>query len=220
MSINKTFGERVRERRQELGISQDELSRRIGYKSRSSINKIELGERDITQTKAIQIAKALGVPVDYLLDKKEEKGEPKPFKLTGIRNVIPLPEQVPVPRIGAIRCGKPVLATQEYDDYVMADKSLKADFCLTAVGDSMTGAFIRDGDTVFCRSCETVENGKIAAVEIDDEATLKRFYYYPTQGLVILKPCNPEYEDMLYSGEDASRVRVIGEAISFNSLVR
>ena len=47
---------RIRARREELGISQEELARRMGYKSRSSINKIEKGENDIPQSKIVAFA--------------------------------------------------------------------------------------------------------------------------------------------------------------------
>lgn len=62
-----TFGERVRQRREELGLSQDELARKLGYRSRSTINKIELGKNDIGQSKIIAFAKALETTIDYLL---------------------------------------------------------------------------------------------------------------------------------------------------------
>ena len=58
---------RIRNRREELGISQDELAKRVGYKSRSSINKIELGKNDITQSKIVEIASALDTTPEYLM---------------------------------------------------------------------------------------------------------------------------------------------------------
>ena len=58
---------RIRSRREELGISQDELAKRVGYKSRSSINKIELGKNDITQSKIAEIAFALDTTPEYLM---------------------------------------------------------------------------------------------------------------------------------------------------------
>lgn len=58
---------RIRSRREELGISQDELAKMVGYKSRSSINKIELGKNDITQSKIMEIATALATTPEYLM---------------------------------------------------------------------------------------------------------------------------------------------------------
>lgn len=58
---------RIRNRREELGMSQDELAKKMGYKSRSSINKIEMGENDIPQSKISAFAKALNVDEAWLM---------------------------------------------------------------------------------------------------------------------------------------------------------
>ena len=65
-----------------------------------------------------------------------------------------------------------------------------------------------------------VENGKIAAVGIGDEATLKRFYYYPDEGRIILSAENPAYPPIIFDGQKISEVRVLGEAVAFQSLVK
>lgn len=62
-----TIANRIRKRREELGLSQDELGKRIGYKSRSSINKIELGHRNLTQSKIKAIADALETTPSYIM---------------------------------------------------------------------------------------------------------------------------------------------------------
>lgn len=104
----------------------------------------------------------------------------------------------------------------------MAGSNIKADFCLTARGDSMIGARILDGDIVFIKRQNAVENGKIAAVVVnnDREATLKRLYYYQEKGLLILKPENPAYEDLIFQGEELSQVHILGKAIAFQSDVK
>lgn len=61
------FCDRVRARREELGISQEELAKRMGYKSRSTINKIELGINDVSQSKIVELAKALNTTIGYLM---------------------------------------------------------------------------------------------------------------------------------------------------------
>ena len=62
-----TIGNRIRKRREELGLSQDELAKRLGYKSRSSINKIELDRRNLTQSKIKAVADALGTTPSYIM---------------------------------------------------------------------------------------------------------------------------------------------------------
>ena len=62
-----TLYDRIRTRREQLNMSQEELAKRLGYKSRSTIAKIESGENDITQSKIVAFAKALGVKPGYLM---------------------------------------------------------------------------------------------------------------------------------------------------------
>lgn len=70
-----TIGSRIRKRREELGISQSELARRVGYSSRSSINKIELDERQLTQSKIAIIADALYTSPGYIMGWEKPEGE-------------------------------------------------------------------------------------------------------------------------------------------------
>lgn len=73
------FGEKIKARREELGMTQDELAKKLGYRSRSTINKIELGINDIGQSKIIAFAKALNTTTSYLLDDCETEESCKPL---------------------------------------------------------------------------------------------------------------------------------------------
>ena len=70
--MKKTIGERVRDRRIELNMSQDELAHKLGYKSRSSINKIEMHCHNLPQKKIMQIATALETTPAYIMGWQEE----------------------------------------------------------------------------------------------------------------------------------------------------
>ena len=118
-----------------------------------------------------------------------------------------------IPMLGAIACGKPIYAAEDRDSYVEIDADLKADFCLRADGDSMVGASINDGDIVFIREQPIVDNGQIAAVAIGDEATLKRVYYYPDEGRMLLISENPRYEPLVYAGEQLNQIEILGKAM-------
>lgn len=131
-------------------------------------------------------------------------------------NIHPITTQK-IPVLGEIRCGEPTLAQEERLLYVMVGTEVKADFALICRGDSMIDARIQDGDIVFIRKQDIVNNGEIAAVIIDDEATLKRFYYYRDKNLIILKPANALYEDIILTGEQLDHVRVLGKAVAFQS---
>ncbi len=69
------IGDKIKARREQLGMSQDELAKKMGYKSRSSINKIELNLQDIPQKKIAQFSKALNTSINYLMDWNDAKSE-------------------------------------------------------------------------------------------------------------------------------------------------
>ena len=121
--------------------------------------------------------------------------------------------------LGEIACGEPIYAEEEHETYFAADSSLDADFCLRAHGDSMTGARIYDGDIVFIRSQSSVDNGEIAAVIINDEATLKRVYFYPEEGKLVLSPENPRFAPLVYVKDELNSIKIIGKAIAFQSSI-
>lgn len=62
-----SIGDKIRARRLELNMTQEELADRLGYKSKSTINKIELGINDIVQSKVVEFAKALDTTTSYLM---------------------------------------------------------------------------------------------------------------------------------------------------------
>ena len=69
------IGKRIMERRQQLGLTQEELAFRMGYKTKSAINKIELGINDVSQSKVMKFAEALHTSVSYLIDWDEDQKE-------------------------------------------------------------------------------------------------------------------------------------------------
>ena len=161
---------------------------------------------------------------DVSMERTEEKDE-----LSSVEhgaslpsNIIPISQlkRKKVPMLGHIACGKPIFADENRNEYVLADGDIKADFCLTCNGDSMTGARINDGDIVFIRQADMVDNGEIAAVIIEDEATLKRIYYYPEKNKLILNAENPKYEPLVYIGEELDHIHILGRAVAFQSVIR
>ena len=138
------------------------------------------------------------------------------LSLPNIPNIYPI-ELKRFPLLGEIACGEPRFASEDRESYVEASTDIQADFCLKAKGDSMINARIQDGDIVFIREQASVYNGEIAAVVIDDEATLKRVFYYPEKDLFILKAENPKYNDLVYSKSELDNIRILGKAIAFQS---
>lgn len=66
------IGEKIRKRRIELGWTQQELADKMGYTSKSTINKIEKGRSDVAQKNIAKFAEVLGVSIAYLMDWEED----------------------------------------------------------------------------------------------------------------------------------------------------
>ena len=208
-------GQRIKARREELGISAEELGQKIG-KAKTTIYRYELGLIEKLPTSVLEsIASALRTSPAYLMGWTDNI-TPTSSQPPAFDNIAPIHTQR-VPMLGEIACGKPIWANEERESYVQAGVNLKADFCLTARGDSMIGARIHDGDIVFCRSQNMVENGEIAAVIIGEEATLKRIYYYPDKQKLVLQAENPKYEPFVYVGSELNEINIIGQAVAFQS---
>lgn len=211
------IGDRIKMRREELGLSQEELALKLGYKDRATVSRFEKGERDLKQKTIYALAQILDCSPAYLLGinpPTEQTVDNK--KKEVVLNSIPF--------VGKIACGNPCLAIQQSGEYYFTDADTHADFCLRAVGDSMRDAGINDGDLIFCRKQETVENGEIAALLFLDgaeyaEATLKRFFYYPGQKRIILIPENPNFPPLTFVGKEMEKIKIIGKAVVVQSKI-
>ena len=197
---------RLKELRKARGLTLDALATLVGT-SKQTIQRYETGViSNIPPKRVEELARALGTT----------PGELMGWGSAGSPDILPLTvKRLPV--LGQIACGEPIYAAEEHESYVSADGRLDADFCLKAHGDSMIGARILDGDMVFIRQQDSVDNGEIAAVIINDEATLKRVYFYPEEGKLILTPENPRYAPLVYVGEELDSIKIIGKAVAFQS---
>ena len=125
-----------------------------------------------------------------------------------------------LPILGEIACGTPIFAEENIDGYASPCYGTRADFCLFAKGDSMIGARIHEGDLVFIKKQPRVENGEIAAVLVEDSATLKRVYLYPEEEKLVLAPENPKYKPLVFVGQELMQVQILGKAVAFQSEAR
>lgn len=190
------------------GYSYAELEKLTGI-SRSSLQRYANGVTAKIPIDAIQtIAKAVGVEAEYIMGWTDSE-------LTHIKNIEPIPTMVKVPLLGTIACGEPILAEENIEDYINMPEKAKGTFALRCKGDSMINARIFDGDIVFIREQPEVENGEIAAVLIEDEATLKRVY--KTENSIELRPENPTFKPLYYQKEEMNKVRILGKAVGFYS---
>jgi len=116
-----------------------------------------------------------------------------------------------IPLLGRIAAGLPIWAEQNLEGYVPVSPALFGSgeiFALHVLGDSMVGAGINNGDIAIIKRMDRVENGEIAAVLVEQEATLKRVFFSATA--LILKSENPAFKDLTYNRNNGDSVRILG----------
>jgi repressor LexA len=208
-----TMGEKIKNRRIELGLTVDQVAEKL-HINRATVYRYEnnsIEEMSISVVKTL--AKVLHVTPQYLMGWSDEN-----HTSTLPNGVLPI-KRKRFPMVGKVSCGVPIIAEQQFDTFVDGT-DINADCCVQAQGDSMINARILDGDTVFIRQQEMVNNGEIAAVVIDDSITLKRVYYYPDKGKMVLQSENPNYEPLVYVGEELNQIHIYGKAVAFQSNIK
>ena len=216
MEQNIQTGKRIQQRRDELGLNLGDIAKEVGV-AVSTIQRYEKGKIEKIKLPVIEaIAKALQVDPAWLLC-QTDRMTVSSVEVSSISNLIPLPQTYRIPLVGEIACGSPILAEENVEEILEIPQHIKADFALRCHGDSMIGVHIHDGDIVYIRQQPDVDNGSIAAVCIENSATLKRVYKYPDK--LVLSPANPQYEPLVYTGDELSQVRILGKAVGFISLI-
>ena len=212
-----TTGERMKQRRKEIGFSAEKVAERLGV-SPATIYRYEKGDIEKVPVDSLaELAKILQTTPAYLMG-WEEQPTHKPTSPAPIPpGFIPMPKMKKVPLIGAIACGDPITALQNREGDVDVPENVRCDFALKCHGDSMVGAGIHDGDVVYIHIQPEVENGEIAAVRIGDEATLKRVYY--SGDTLTLMPANAAYAPLVYTGETLNEVKIEGRAVGWTHWV-
>lgn len=217
------LSEKLAQLKTENGLTTDALCQLSGV-PKGTLNKLLNGEtRNPTVGTLSALAKALHCPIESLSGHVSvplaPDAIPGVYRLgaqSGLRNaesLLPVTRRR-VPLLGSIAAGQPIYA-EEALDAADCGCAPHCDFALRVKGDSMVGARIRDGDIVFIRRQDDVDDGRIAAVIIDDEATLKRVYHIKN-GLQLLSE-NPSYPPMVFTLEEYGSIRILGLAVGFTS---
>ena len=206
-----TVGSRIREFRKRLGLSVDDVAEKL-KKNRATIYRYESDDIENLPAPILEpLAKVLQTTPAELMG-WEQSAAPTSDDLPS--NVFPI-QTKKVPLLGTIAAGVPIYADENFDGYRECTEDIDADFCLKIHGDSMIGARINDGDIVFIKKQPDVDNGEIAAVLIEDEATLKRVY--KEKDSLILQAENPKYAPIVYTAESYVECRIMGKAVAFQS---
>ncbi|MCL5102628.1 MAG: transcriptional repressor LexA [Armatimonadetes bacterium] len=135
-----------------------------------------------------------------------------------IRVLAPMPDGAqqpvgrPVPLLGTIAAGLPLLAVENVESYISVSPEMARPsdelFALRVRGDSMIDDHIADGDIIVVKSQEWAESGQIVAALIDDEATVKRLDTRTKPARLL--PANPNYDPIELS---ADNIRILGRVI-------
>ena len=213
-----TLGALVAEYRREHCLSQRQFAIQCGlsngYISMLENNNPKTGLPVTPSIPALKkIASGMGISLDELLSIADDM--PVDMSISSIDGVIPVPQMKKIPLLGTIACGDPILASENIEEDVDIPEHISADFALRCKGNSMINARIFDGDIVYIRQQNTVESGEIAAVLIEDEATLKRVRLFEDH--ISLEPENPQYRPIVLWGEEMNTVRILGKAVAFTS---
>ena len=216
---NSTFAKRLAEAMKIRELTQTDLHERTGI-NKSSISTYLRGDYKAKQDKVDLLSSALNVSPAWLMGfdvPMTPNIDNEKVDISSIKNIVPIEKRM-IPVIGTIAAGKPITADEHIETYVPCDIDIHADFGLIIHGDSMIGAGIHDGDVVFIKEQPDVDNGQIAAVRIDDEATLKHVYKIP--GGCMLVSENPKYPPMTFTEENCDDIHIIGLAVAKYSLIQ
>ena len=189
------IGKRIKDKRLELKLTLENVGDYVGV-GKSTVRKWETG--DIENMKTDKLAR-----LAYIL-------QVSPLYIIGMIDT-PHLESVgmKIPLLGTIAAGQPILAEENVEDYFTIDKRIHADFALRIKGDSMINVNIMHGDIVFIRQQDTLENGQIGAILVDNEATLKRFY--KMDGHVLLQAENPDFKPIMLDGDN---IKILGKMVA------
>lgn len=197
------IGDKIKKRREELGMSQMDLALKVGFTSRSAITKVEKNINGVTGTKVEQFAKALNTTPSYLMGWDETTDTTDDFAL--------------FPVIGDIAAGYDKIAVEDWQgetvcipNYYLKGRSKEYFLVLCVKGDSMYPTY-QDGDKVLILRQNSLDySGQIGAVIYDDCATLKKVEYKKGEDWLKLIPVNPVYPPKRIENEELERCIVLG----------
>ena len=203
------FAAIIKNLRIERGITQEQLASLLQV-SRSTIGMYETGSREPDFETLEAIADIFNVDMDYLMGRSTVERKNPISESPVPAGFQPLPQMDRVPRVGRIACGEPILAEENIEGYDRVPHKWNADFTLICKGDSMAPK-IKNGDIVAIHSQPSVENGEIAAVLIETDATLKRVFLFKDH--IELRAENPSFPSIVLIGEDMNQVIIEGKAV-------
>ena len=201
-----TIGERIKAARIKKGYTQTELADLLGYKSRSSINKIEKEGRDIPRSSIVKFAQILDVTPAYLMGWDEEPVE------SNVKNILPNENIRMIPVYESVSAGFGAYAdnyiTEYIPLYITSNDEAANTMCIVVTGNSMYPK-IEDGDKIQVLRQDWAEDGQVVVALIDNEnGVVKKIEY--GENIIRLISFNPEYQPREFVGEERERIKILG----------
>lgn len=184
---------------QDAGISASKMMKDLGF-SNGLYSQWKKGLQNPSAAKLAAIAHYLNVPVSYF------RNEPEP-------SIIPLDNApVSIPVYESVSAGLGAYADNKIVGYTSVYlRNVSEIIAAKVVGDSMY-PHICNGDTVIIRKNAEINSGDVAVILIDDEAVVKKVKF--EQDKLTLISFNPEYQDRVFTANEAERIKIIGKVIS------
>lgn len=220
---NETTADRLKRIMSERGLRQVDVLKlaapcceKYGVKmNKSDLSQYLSGKSQPMRDKLLVLGEALDVNPDWLMGLDVDMDSRRIIK-----NIYPI-EIKKFPVLTGFADGKPQYEAKSRECYVLDEKVLQADCCMIARDYSLKNSRIWKGDIVFIRLQETVENGDIAAVQVNGarEAILRRYNYYPDNETLILTTDDPRLPLQIYQDENIHDVHVIGKVVAFQGAI-
>lgn len=219
-----TLGELMKAYRIEHNLNMDEFSKKSGL-SKGYISMLEKNEnpkskQPITPTTKtlLAVSKAMELSMPMLMTRlQEDENSAFPGKM----EILPVEETVLVPVVGVVRAGFGGLAfecdmgSETVGKSALSGHDISDFFYLRVKGDSMEPR-LYEGDLVLVRRQSSVDSGSYAVVTIDDEEGVVKIVEYDKDTIRLISQ-NHNYPPRIFTGEDVTRIRVIGKVIESKS---
>lgn len=207
-----TFIDRLNNLMKERKLNKNQLASQTGIPVSTVYGWYKKGYEGITLPTITKLADFFGCTIEFLVNGTDNDAHASiPSSVKPISEI----RSCRVPLIGSVAAGQPILAEEEYETYV--DAPSKADYALRVEGDSMEPGFL-DGDIIYIKQQDDVNDGQIAVVLMDDTAALKHVYHIPN-GLTLTSD-NPKYSPMVMTYDKYDVIRILGIVVGYTRMFR
>ena len=215
-----SFGKIINELRIKQNMTQDELAHAVGYKSRSTIAKIESGERDVSQTMVVKLAKALNTSTSVLMGSDDNidsvpvaepslttRPEYRGFAILDKDNIYMIPIYRTVSAGDGAFADEYIIGYEPV--YLSSQKEAEETFAVVVKGDSMLPRIDED-DIAIVHKQDCFENGDIVvAIQCGNgDGFIKRAFL--RRDKLSLESFNPNYPVMTFIGPEIESIKIIG----------